>query len=601
MSGCENCEKLEERIAKQRSRITRLAREKSHLQLVADVLSDLAKLNGILPIARHTLQLLMNSIGGTNFSIYFKQEDRWLYLDVFGRQESLPEPNDDDVRSSLVSRCAMHFDSDADTTMPFSMATGQSRFEKWVFPLEVDGEIYGALCADGLLVHPKDAIIEQLGIVTTYISLVLKNESLNESRIKRAYDALKMKNQELENEIDSRIRVEQEKHQLQLQLQQAQKMEAIGTLAGGIAHDFNNLLSAIIGYTDLASDECTESERQHHLGQVMRAADRARELVTQILAFSRKQDVRNAPILIGPVIKEVMKLLRASIPSTISIHVDVDNECPAVYGNATNFHQIIMNLCTNATHAMEETGGQLNVKLSTRTSGNNQSMVQLSITDTGQGIQSEILPRIFEPYFTTKGVGKGTGMGLAVVHGIVHSIGGNIDVLSRQGKGTTIMCEFPAVFDTFRDSEVPEGPSASYSGVAMVVDDEASIAAMAAHMLRRMGFQTDIFLQSHRALEAFYTSPDRYSLVLTDQTMPEMTGLQLSKHILDCRYLPIIISSGYSSSLDEEKLAKLQVSGYIAKPYKFIELEKTVSSAMTSTWQSADVRATDESGESISK
>jgi signal transduction histidine kinase/CheY-like chemotaxis protein len=580
MAPCENCVKNEARIAQLRQRITKLAREKSHLQLVADVLSQLVKIRGTLPIAKHTLHMLMNAVGGTNITFYYHRDNQWLCLDVYGREEILDEPDDEHVQRAIVSRQRSGAISDANQKAPFTMQTGNSTFEKWVFPLVVDDEILGALCVDGLVVHVNDSIVEQLDIIATYISLVLKSESLAESRIKRAYDALMLKNQQLESEIISRIRVEEEKQTLQNQLQQAQKMEAIGTLAGGIAHDFNNLLGAIIGYTDLAHDACTEGESRHHLEQVLRAADRAKDLVNQILAFSRKQDVSCAPILVAPVVKEVMKLLRASIPSTIEICANVDDACPAIFGNATNIHQIVMNLCANATHAMEETGGQLNVSLQTASNDHAEQLVQLTVTDTGTGIPEDILPRIFEPYFTTKGVGKGTGMGLAVVHGIVHSLGGTIRSESRVGKGTSFICQFPAVAGKARDSAVPDSPNVTFSGVAMVVDDESSIAALAARMLRKMGFETDVFVHSHKALEAFYAAPDRYNLVLTDQTMPELSGHQLSRLITMHRRIPIIVMSGYSSSLEVDKLTEADLSAYLPKPFSTSDLERTVTMAM---------------------
>ena len=586
MSDCERCPELLQVISSQQQRINKLAQEKAQAQLVADVLSDLARIQGIVPIATHTMQHLMTAIGGTHLTFYGKQNGHWLVLDVYGRHEKVTTIEDEMVREVIEKGEAMGAHSDSSTSGLFTMDTGMSTFEKWVFPLRVDDQVFGALCVDGLLVHLNDSIIEQLGIIASYIGLVLKNESLASSRLKKAYDSLMQKNEQLQREIEHRIQAENEKQRLQVRLQQSQKMEAIGTLAGGIAHDFNNLLSAIVGYTDLVYDTCPESENKHHLGQVLKASERAKELVNQILAFSRKQDMQRVPMHVAPVVREVMKLLRASIPSTIAIDVHVDNQCPPIMGNVTYIHQVIMNLCTNATHAMEHHGGRLLVSLQRDTDAQKEEIVRLSVSDSGTGIPADILPRIFDPYFTTKEIGKGTGMGLAVVHGIVNSLGGKIDVKSSEEKGTTVSCEFPVVHKKTQNQAASDDAAGLHcSGVAMVVDDETSIAHLAAEMLKKMGFEVDVFLQSSKALEAFMATPERYSLILTDQTMPEMTGTQLSRHITSQRWLPILISSGYSNAIEEAAFDDHKIVGFVPKPYKFSELKKMVALAVEKSQQ----------------
>ncbi|MBN2344523.1 MAG: response regulator [Deltaproteobacteria bacterium] len=583
MNECTNCSKLQKEIEYQKQRIDRIAKEKSHLQLVADILSDLAKLHGVKAIANHTLAFLMNSIGGTNLSFYYTTDKSWQMIDVYGNEKEMTYPEDPDVLRAIDEKKFHGIQTQGEEKGYFTFNVGKSRFEKWVFPLCVEEEVFGAFVVDGLLIHLHDAIIEQLHIISTYISLVVKNEFLTESRLKKANDALIQKNIALMNEIDQRTRLEREREKLYQELQQAQKMEAIGTLAGGIAHDFNNLLGAIIGYTDLAIDNCTDDESHFNLDQVMQAAERARDLVKQILTFSRKQDTKNAPIYIAPVVKEVMKLLRATIPTTIIIQVSIDKQCGAILGNVTQLHQIIMNLCTNATHAMEENGGTLRVSLRPIEPQNKkgEKSLQLQISDTGCGIPQDVLPRIFEPYFTTKGIGKGTGMGLAVVHGIVLSMNGTITVSSELGKGTTIECTFPIVDGDVRDSEPPVEQHPTFTGVAMIVDDESSIADLAQQMLTKMGFTCETFQNGMNALDAFRADPKKYTLVLTDQTMPGITGMQLSEKLFSIKNVPVLISSGYSTSIDEEKVAAQPNMEFLAKPYTYKKLEKVISDLLS--------------------
>lgn len=578
--SCGQCEQLKAELQVQRDRVAKLAREKSHLQLVADMLSDLAQLSGIQTIANHTVSFLMNSIGGTNVSFYYKLEEEWFCIDVYGRNEKMDKPDDPHVLHAMKTMQFYGVDSANISIAPLTLNIGKSKFQKWIFPLCVDNQVFGALVADGLLIHLHDAVVEQLSIISTYISLVIKSESLTLSRLKAANDKLKKKNRELESEIDYRIQVEREKSRLQSQLQQAQKMEAIGTLAGGIAHDFNNLLGVILGYTDMVLEECTDPQSQLHLEHVVQASERARDLVKQILTFSRKQDTPNAPFYLGPVVKEVMKLIRATIPATITIKFDQDADCPAIFGNASQLHQIVMNLCTNATHAMEKDGGTLEVTLYQNTNGKNQRVVQLAISDSGVGIPKNVLPQIFDPYFTTKEVGKGTGMGLAVVHGIVHSIGGEIFARSEVGCGTTITCEFPALSVGVRESELPESPVYKFSGLAMVVDDEPSIADLAGQMLQKMGFATEIYNNSIDALNAFKRDPQKYTIVFTDQTMPQMSGLQLAQQVLQIRKIPIILCSGYNKAIDEQVTMKQKLAGFIPKPYKYLDLQKALAEAL---------------------
>lgn len=372
-------------------------------------------------------------------------------------------------------------------------------------------------------------------------------------------------------------RVEKEKDLLQRQLIQAQKIEAIGTLAGGIAHDFNNILGAVIGYAEMARDASEPgSEIGDYLDRVLEASQRASSLVNQILAFSRQADTQK--IILDPIhiIKEVVKLLRASLPATITITVDYGEDSGAVFADPTQFHQVILNICTNAFHAMERTGGSLTVNVSCCEVDRDQlqnfptvlpgKFVRVVIADTGTGIPQELLAKIYEPYFTTKNIGDGTGLGLSIVHGIVNTSGGFITCESVVGKGTSFALYFP-----YHDKKVSMDISndqvcASGSEHILFVDDEAILVELGKEMFERLGYTVTVRTSSLEALTTFQNQPDLFDLVITDQTMPGMTGLELGRHMLMLRPdLPIILCTGFSKMVDE-RLAK--ANGIKAFAYK---------------------------------
>jgi signal transduction histidine kinase/ActR/RegA family two-component response regulator len=370
-----------------------------------------------------------------------------------------------------------------------------------------------------------------------------------------------------------------ERKQLEEHLRQAQKMEAIGQLAGGIAHDFNNILGCIFGYTELAAMEVKSSPAvQENLQEVLKASQRAKELVQQILTFSRQQEQERRSMKLQPVIKEALKLLRASLPSTIEIRADIQADAPPVMADATQMHQIVMNLATNAAHAMSGRPGQLAVRLAKVEVDDR--MVQavpdlrtgvyvvLAISDTGCGMDKAILDRIFEPFFTTKAPGEGTGLGLSVVHGIVKSHDGAIAVQSQAGKGTTIQVYFPSqqTSDTevfHRSGPIPKGNGEQ----VMFVDDEPALALLGKKLLERAGYHVTIQTSAPEALKVFRTDPGRYDLIVTDLTMPNLTGADLAGELLKIRpELPIIMATGFSGSMNSAKAQALGVRELLMKP-----------------------------------
>jgi len=371
---------------------------------------------------------------------------------------------------------------------------------------------------------------------------------------------------------------EEERKILQAQLIQAQKMEAIGTLAGGIAHDFNNILGAVIGYAEMAQDASPSgSTAAKDLGKVLEAGHRAASLVKQILAFSRQVASERIPLVPSHMVKEAIKLLRPTLPSTISIKQQLESSTKSIFADPTQIHQIVMNLCTNAFHAMEQTGGTLEISLSDRelTQKDLQHQPQvhpgkfvvLSISDSGPGIPLNIREKIFDPYFTTKEVGKGTGMGLAIVHGIVTTSGGFITCESEMGKGTVFHIFFPAIEQNVASVAQPVENVQTGKERILLIDDEDMLVDMGKAMLERLGYEVTVRTSSLEALSTFQNQPDQFDVVITDQTMPGMTGMDLAKRMLQIRPdIPIILCTGYSNLINDAQAKSYGIKGFAMKP-----------------------------------
>ena len=365
--------------------------------------------------------------------------------------------------------------------------------------------------------------------------------------------------------IDERKRSEEQMLFFQEQLQHSQKLEAIGTLAGGIAHDFNNILSVIVGFSELVRDNHPADRRTHEMiGTVLKASERAKDLVNQILTFSRQVKVEMKPLNAHLIVKEVVKLLRSMIPSTIDIIQNIDPYSGAILADPTQLHQVVMNLCTNAYQAMQDTGGTLSVDLQAVTLDDDITCkhpelhagdyVRLGVKDTGCGMEEATMQRCFEPFFTTKERGMGTGLGLAIIHGIVKDIGGAIILSSTPGIGSTFEVFFPRFgIDVSEDLSAEEDIPMGNGQCILLVDDEPDIVAYGTVMLQQIGYTVQGYSSSHDALEAFRHDPQIVDLVITDQTMPGLRGDQLAEAMLTIRpSLPIVIMTGYSTLIDHK-------------------------------------------------
>lgn len=377
--------------------------------------------------------------------------------------------------------------------------------------------------------------------------------------------------------------------ELSRQLAHSQKMEAIGTLAGGIAHDFNNILFAMLGYTEMAQGEVSpESTAGRHLKHVMDSGKRATDMVRQILYFSHQSQPEWGPIAIGSIVKEGLKFLRSSIPTTIEIRQNIEKDLPNIIGDPTQIHQILMNFCTNAAHAMKDKIGVITVEVSEAVSKTDFTklhppllpgkFVKLVVSDTGHGIPTEIIDQIFDPYFTTKPIGEGTGLGLSIVHGIIKSHGGALAVESQPGKGTSFIVFLPTI-EEIRQTEENKQQKNLPRGTEhiLVVDDEEMIKSLIEEMLTSLGYRVTSTTSAVEALEIYRSKPDQFSLVMTDFTMPLMTGVDLAREMLAIKQdIPIFMCTGFSHVIEDGDLERWGIRSIIRKPILLFEIAKTV-------------------------
>ena len=393
-------------------------------------------------------------------------------------------------------------------------------------------------------------------------------------------------------DITEQKMMQEDKAELEFRLQQAQKMQAIGTLAGGIAHDFNNILAAVIGYTELALSSAERgSTLYQNLQEVFRAGGRAKDLVKQILTFSRQSEQERKPVQVKAICIEAIKFLRASLPTSIQIRQEFKSES-LVMADPTQIHQVLMNLCTNAGHAMRDKGGVLELKLTDVELGADLTAkyhpelkpgpyLQLTVSDTGHGVPAHITDQIFDPFFTTKGKGEGTGMGLAVVHGIVGSIGGTITVTSEPGKGSTFKVFLPSVIRAKEPVAIAKEHIARGTGRILFVDDETALVNIGKQMLESLGYKVTARTSSIEALELFKAKAESFDLVITDMTMPNMTGDKLAKELIRIKpEIRVILCTGYSARINQEQALAAGIRAFISKPVLKKEIAETIRNVL---------------------
>ncbi len=388
-------------------------------------------------------------------------------------------------------------------------------------------------------------------------------------------------------DINERKQAEEALRESEAKLRQAQKMESIGTLAGGIAHEFNNILGIILGNTELAIDDVPEwNPAKECLKEIRTASLRAKDVVRHILSFARKTPAQRKPIQISAIIRDSLKLMRASIPTTIEIRQNISCTTEMILADSTEVNQILMNLCTNSVHALSEETGVLEVTLENeKLKMKNEELgleagryVKFTVKDSGEGIDPEIIDRVFDPYFTTKDVGMGTGMGLAVAYGIVKKHDGAIQIKSKPGKGTLVEVFFPLIEEVV-EPEVKEDPENLPAGTERIlfVDDEKALTKMVQQMLNRLGYEVVTKTNPKEALALFKAEPGKFDLVITDMAMPQVAGDHLAHELMKIRQdIPVILCTGHSARIDEDKAKELGLAAYVMKPLVKRDLAKTV-------------------------
>ena len=413
-----------------------------------------------------------------------------------------------------------------------------------------------------------------------------------ELRVEQRTGELRAAHARLQEELAERERTESEKARLEAELRQAQKLEAIGTLAGGIAHDFNNILGAILGYAEMALDAVPAgSNLQRYLGNVMAAANRAKDLVDQILAFTQPGSRERVPVRLGPLLGEVAELIKASLPETIELKLCVHAEDATVQGDVIRLHQLVMNVCTNAVQAMPE-GGLLEIaldviELSERMVQRHHTLepgayVRLKVTDTGHGIDEATLDRVFDPFFTTKDLGLGTGLGLSLAHSIVSDHGGAIEVSSTPGQGSSFTVYLPRSGETASASGIERVPIPKGRGeTVLLVNDDEALVLLGEEMIAALGYEPIGFQDSQAALEAFQARPARFDLVVTDQLMPRMSGTELAARLREIRPdIPVLLMSGFGGPELAHKAQRAAVHALLKKPLQSRDLAQAIASAL---------------------
>ena len=453
------------------------------------------------------------------------------------------------------------------------------------------------LCIDNtdvvVAVTAEKARVEHLN---TELTAEITEHQRAAAALRTAHEALAVRVQERTAELATtleQLQIEMvERQRLTEELRQVQKMEAVGRLAGGVAHDFNNILAAMIGYTELATYNISAANPAwHQLQEVLRAGQRAKALVHQILTFSRRTAQAHAPVQLPPLVEEALALLRASLPSSIEIRQHIDPEVGAVLADPTQLHQVIINLCANAEYAMRQTGGLLDVRLEavkvdTALAAQHPTLhlgphVQLTVRDTGQGMPPEVVEHIYDPFFTTKAAGEGTGIGLSVVHEIVVNHGGTITVESQVDYGTTFTIYLPCIPWDMAGEVQEEEPLPCRQERLLFVDDEPALVHLGQAVLTQLGYDVTTCTSGVEALAAFQAAPQHFDLVITDYTMPQMTGDALTRALRGLRPdIPIILETGFSHTIDAEQAAALGIDAFLLKPWTVRELARTIAQVL---------------------
>jgi len=558
-----------------------LARERRRLRTLYEISSD-QNITLDLQI-ENTLRLGVETLDMASGIVSHIQGDLYTVMYFYAEKTGLARGKTFDLG---VTYCSLTLSADDVVSIDYMRDSDYSghpcynnfKLESYIgVPLIVNGERYGTLNFSKALPTAKPFTPSDrdfIRLMGRWVSNVLERQ-ISEEQLNTYRESLEELVEERTNEL----------YKINQHLQQAQKMEALGRLAGGISHDFNNILSAVFGYAQLAIFESGTPKLRTYLDEILKAGKRAKDLVRQILAFSRNSHTPKIPSDIGPVLLEALSLLRASLPAVIEIKHNISKGQPTVSADRSQMHQVMMNLCTNAFHAMKEKGGLLEIKLEPVTltddsAGDYQHLtpgiyLQLSVSDTGRGMSADILEHIFEPYFTTKKISEGTGLGLATVHGIISDHGGLITASSVLGVGTTFNILLPVIQQQAEQTKSQIKPPSALGGNEriLLVDDEESLVVLGGQLLSKLGYTVVTETDPEQALKLVITNPHAYDLIITDMSMPKMTGRALALQIRQIRdNLPVLLCTGFSHETDTHDPDQTGICGTLLKPLTIQEI-----------------------------
>lgn len=573
-----------------RARLDRLSQQKAHLQATVEILTHVTGASGLQNVLLQAVDTIMNILGGAEIVLYHLAFGQWFATSALERETRAVETLPPEVARCFASGQASYLKRPFAAGDPSLFAHEPAQTSDWHLPL-VAGEItIGVLRIEGIFFDSIPGNRQQLEIIARYVAMAVQSEILAESRLHGAYKDLQRKTEELSEEIARRERLEKERERLEQHLLQSQKMEALGTLAGGIAHDFNNVLMAILGNLDIVQEitcpgDCPARAR---VNAAVAAAERAVDLVRRILSFARKE--KGEFVVKEPVdlVEDSLKLIRPLLPENIAVVTRLDPACGTISVNVTQIEQVLLNLATNAAHAMEPDGGTLTIAVEPWRGNPNQSRpcIELSVSDTGCGVSPENLSRVFDPYFTTKGAGKGTGLGLAIVQSIMRNHEGWSHIESTRGKGTRVSCVLPVHAAVPADA-APAAQSAEPAKPCkehiLIVDDDVMVAQVTEQVVARFGYRTTVAGSASEALAQLEKPHQDFALVLTDQNMPGTTGLELARHVKAAfPRLPVLLCTGYRESLTDLAEVEKLVHAVLAKPYRQADLATAIRGAIES-------------------
>ncbi len=579
-----------------RRRLHALGKQKADLQVVVDWLSRIEPDADLERIIDAVFDALINTVGGEDIVLYFRISGCWKVKDLSGALREVDTIEDELALAAMAKRQTVEGERSTIDLLP-GIALSRSKCS-WALPLVAGRECVGVLKHVGVMTDFGDQLKWELQLFVNQLALHLERSIRSEGLVMKANQELERANRELEQanaqlrrEVEERHRAWKRAGDLERQLWHLQKIEALGTLAGGVAHDFNNVLAAIIASAGLALQDLAPEHPAHEsVLRLLQAARRGADHTRQILAYTRRTDVERAPVDVGEIVLEVLDLLRASVPAFVSLRADLPEESSSVTGDASQIHQVLFNLCTNAVHAIGQNPGEVvvavdQVQLTERLAhvhgtADAGPFVRVVVRDNGPGIPDQVRARMFDPYFTTKGQDQGSGIGLAIVDGIVRDHGGFLQVRSQEGEGATFTIFLPPAPMAKRTLAAESSSTGGGTGRVLLVDDDEIVGWATQRFLQRAGYEVELCSSPCIALEQFREDVTRFDILVTDQAMPEMPGMELARRMRRLVPIPVVLCSGMLTEQDHADAAAIGISALLCKPFDPHTLTSAIRAAM---------------------